>query len=105
MDITYELARKLKTAEFPQTGVRIICPHGYQGYLPNGCQQDECGVSYPTLSELIEACGEMTLMVGVDKSVALNAVNPMHSTVRGEGPTPGEAVASLWLEISTPHRL
>lgn len=85
----YELAKELKDAGFP---------------FKNWDEIEGLGVMPRTtssiLSELIHSCGEITLLVGKDKSVALNAKNPLESTERGEGLTPEIAVAKLWLALN-----
>jgi len=96
--MNYELAKELKEAGFPQDGHRRACPHG------RGCNSDECAVSYPTLSELIEACGEEFY------SLTKNPLSPKlwdASRIKdSEGArrtilahTPEEAVARLWLAL------
>ncbi len=100
--MTYELAKQLKEARFPQN------PLGYSEAPKSWVQEDgtirdwfnedsDCYI--PTLDELIEACGEVTLMVGIGRAVALNAKNPLESNKRGDGSTSKEAVAKLWLEL------
>ena len=74
----YELQEKLKEAGFHWAN-EIYPPH---------------------LEELIEACGNICLMVGKDKSVVLNTTNPLESDARAEGSTALEAVAKLWLELN-----
>jgi hypothetical protein len=90
--INYELAKKLKLVY-------------YSGRIPN-----EEFVSYPTLSELIEACGKER---GVDSSFKLYYHGGIiewqagywkldledHWEIVQEGSTPEEAVSLLWLKI------
>lgn len=98
--INYELAKRLKDAGFPNDW-ESRCGH---------CGYDN-GSNFPTLSELIDACG--------DSSFSLNGYNrnknapyeeywkagTWHPTidqqwVLGEGKTPEEAVANLWLSFN-----
>lgn len=61
--ITHELALELKNKGFPQrnNGGFIQCVHGaflrHSQDCPIGCDSSKF-VTYPTLEELIEACGE-----------------------------------------------
>ncbi len=106
----YELAKKLKNAGFPQDST-----YGYYKYpkewrllkpsMPflNDIQK----VVVPTLSELIEACGEE--FRGIDKTVrsvanmglCIFTAKPVNEQKYKKriGSTPEEAIAGLWLEI------
>lgn len=109
--MNYELAQKLKDAGFP---IRILgeeelghmedpddCPF----YIPT--EEDEDGTVYctPTLSELIEACGnEIHRLWRVDESYddgktkwCATGTNDFND---GTGTTPEEAVARLWLALN-----
>jgi hypothetical protein len=93
--MNYELAKKLKDAGFPQYE-----PNGFPGIMnPDG----DKAVYYPTLSKLIESCGDdFKEMYRADKSgksiwVAKCCDNSSHV---GEGSTPEEAVANLWLALN-----
>lgn len=96
--ITYELAIKLKDGGFP-----LIEANGSFGITVS---QDETEYfEYPnlgdlwwkpTLSELIEACGEY---------ITLTHVGPNWRAWKGaqsdcDGSTPSEAIANLWLELN-----
>lgn len=105
--MNYELAKKLKDAGFPQ--------------IPqNDCFIDgDDSVTKPTLSELIEACGDLFVSLHPNKTIFWNQatkknefsivdwrasgdscegnITPMHVSV---GQTPEEAVANLWLELN-----
>lgn len=95
-----ELAQKLKNAGFSQ--VHLNKKTDFDG--------DKSCISYmPSLSELIEACGS---------SFTMHFTNPKYNTSAkwyaydsnnvendgfqsmGEGLTPEEAVANLWLELN-----
>jgi len=101
--MTYELALKLKNAGFPNLGggigERYIYPEpSYLGLSRSQACYD------PTLSELIEACGDRFVSLnkyadnsgwqtrGIDKK--------FEKDMTGIGKTPEEAVAKLWLEIN-----
>ncbi len=86
--MNYELAKQLKDAGFPQDE---CCVHGKSGH-------DH--VFEPSLSELIEACGDEFhgLWRVMDEWFAKDA--------RGleiKGSTPEEAVAKLWLALNKPN--
>jgi len=96
--MNYELCKKLKDAGFPQQKFGYGTSHHHK-------QGDVCYI--PTLSELIEACGErgmfaLTREQGEDCWV-WTATTP-HLTARelvsGTGSTPEEAVAKLWLTLN-----
>lgn len=100
--MTYELAKKLKEAGFPQKeelGARYITPKGLYAYYPDNFRQEAYS---PTLSELIEACGEKFGMLrsplGQRKWTAQG--DGGESLVFTEGSTPEEAVARLWLALN-----
>lgn len=88
--MTYELAKELKEAGFPQherTGIG----HGDVFLIGKD------GLCYsPTLSELIEACGDMNLRVFID-GTPCRARNKDYEVA---GNYPEEAVANLWLVLN-----
>lgn len=94
----YKLAEKLKDAGFPQ-GEGM---YSLQGEEPRYLTEDpiKWGNAYlPTLSELIEACGEgLSLLLKMDEG-DWNAVGSNGSINLGK--TPEEAVAKLWLALNT----
>ncbi len=94
--MNYELAKQLKEAGFPQNLDGNKCLNGspLKHY-------DKEGEPYcPTLSELIEACGEelFTLSnIGRDgHKWEASTINELCT----RGSTPEEAVAKLWLEVN-----
>lgn len=91
----YELAKELKEARFPakQCPVGPDCEQWW--YWPG-----KEAMHVPTLEEFIEACGDMSIMIGKEKTICLNATNPLESTVRCDGKTPREAVARLWMALN-----
>ncbi len=108
--MNYELAKKLKDAGFPQTEEKYckcrfltmeekdVVPVVYD------CKTER--VSNPSLSELIEACGDRFLsvmhVVGADDHqnywIATDRENI--GSHKHEGSSPEEAVANLWLELN-----
>lgn len=84
--MTYELAKQLKDAGFPQKG--MITP-------------EDMAYS-PTLSELIEACGEKFEMLsrfnGCKPEFQWEATGLLEGVEMGKSPE--EAVAKLWLELT-----
>lgn len=104
--MNYELAKKLKDAGFPHNW----CSEDDCSCLTNG-KESEC---FPTLSELIEACGtefsELKLIIGyaLDDTewwaCSRNKFNKEGKNIRGAGgmigKTPEEAMARLWLKLN-----
>lgn len=84
--MNYELAKKLKEAGFPH--MRIY---------------------FPTLSELISACGENFSLEKEEGEnwIAHSLIDPSSNPhkfvdyISKTGPTPEEAVANLWLALNT----
>ena len=98
--ITYELAKSLKDAGFPQ-----LSDGGYV-YKDGTIDKDMISENYcykPSLSELIEACGikmnKLTQNEMNNNSIVWTAVN-WEGSIMGEGSTPEEAVANLWLALN-----
>lgn len=121
MSIAYELAKELKDARFPQNADTYWVQHdGEDGmeFVIHPKWDSRTIESYeeayplskivaaPTLSELIEACGD-------DTEIHINGLNGKwraekagHSNfgpegfIPNDGPTPEEAVAKLWLALN-----
>jgi hypothetical protein len=101
--MSYELAKELKEAGFPQQGKGEIVMWKHAASGPSTKSLDTAYL--PTLSELIEACGD-------DFYSLVNELLP-HSFHKwraasktdvwindaSHGPTPEEAVARLWLAL------
>jgi hypothetical protein len=92
----YELAKQLKDAGFPQKE-----PNGFSGLLAHVKGNADDSTYYPTLEELIEACGDhfFTLELrngGYKRWEAHEAYYNNHH----DGSTPTEAVARLWLALN-----
>lgn len=92
----YELAKELKDVGFPQK-MRAICS------LDNGGEQDEQNfITYPTLSELIEACGDKfhSLIRGEGGYwLAYTHIQGSRTNFK-EGKTPEEAVGRLFIALN-----
>lgn len=101
MSLSYELAKKLKDAGFPQAN------KDYKGiYLfskPEGMGES---VYCPPLPELIEACGDRfkrletckvpDIITNIEKTVWFAYSEDDETT----GYTPDEAISNLWLELN-----
>jgi hypothetical protein len=89
--ISFELAKKLKDAGFPQSE------------FPRAQQQTVRYARMPTLSTLIEACGEGFGALGREPNcwVACEYVSERGEWSNAhEGETPEDAVARLWLSLN-----
>lgn len=104
--MTYELAKELKDAGFPQTGKGNF--YGGDGSALGGTTIDV--VYKPTLSELIEACvdfprHQISLYGRNDDRWEATRVRldmtdyPQLASITKYGVTPEEAVANLWLTL------
>lgn len=101
--MNYELCKKLKEAGFDQgtkercylhDGVFVVLGKPY----PSGWE--ERTIAYPTLEELIEACGET--FFGVYRNIKRNKDKGWLASAKDSeatGSTPEEAVANLWLSL------
>ena len=118
---SYELAKKLKEAGFPQM------PHGKGDWrdskgirTPEGSEIKDGDFYVPTLSELIEACGRSfkgleqinfqsggwaaygilpTMDISIEERLK-DQYEERKVLNGGKGSTPEEAVANLWLELN-----
>jgi len=98
--MTYELAKKLKDAGFPQSkeGYYYALSGKYK-YPSIPCEGDYEKVSIPTLSELIESCGgEFRLLFREHEESGWKSVS-WNEWLEGTGLTAEEAVANLWLAL------
>jgi hypothetical protein len=107
--MNYALAKRLKDAGFPQETKaysRWECPHGFTPWsTAHVC--NEPAIKLPTLSDLIEACG--------DQFIELDRADSQWLAQGGQivddcslrrhksevGTTPDEAVANLWFALHT----
>lgn len=103
--MNYALAKELKDAGFPQgeyVRCRCMFPEerkGSDGKAKLVYSHDEPSVYVPTLSELIEACGDdFNSLVQRNAHQCWGAMGTGHYDERG--PTPEEAVARLWLALN-----
>lgn len=97
--ISYELAKQLKDAGFPQDDSGIVLTEYGTSDAHSANEMGYDYASIPTLSELIEACGEespLVITVGKAVTIVLHGKTGMVCT----SPTPEQAVAKLWLEIN-----
>lgn len=101
--MTYELAKQLKNAKFPLKTTNF----GPNQKTPIAYFLDgiDSGIGYipPTLSELIEACGEQFggLQKRIDKTWSAEPNYGLSMDFDDVvGKTPEEAVARLWLELN-----
>ncbi len=110
--MNYDLAKELMEAGFPQGCLPFFCDgckkaqHNDEGIDMCDCEVNKYTQTYiPTLSELIEACGECF--------VVLKAVHDMNQWIAsdalydsgklgliGIGSSPESAVANLWLALN-----
>jgi len=98
--MNYKLAKKLKDAGFPQyvEGVKNLkSPNRY--YMVEGTLEVvDC--FNPTLSELIEACGDEIVLVKFKEDNTWCAGTHIDYYADVEGKTPEEVVANLWLSLN-----
>lgn len=122
--MNYELAKKLKDAGYPPTGsLRFFArlPEEEAKEINKGVvvieadsRDHRIGISAPTLSELIEACGEQFAELSKykiqeniiywrssgGKSTDLTKNDRWDFEYEQEANTPEEAVAKLWLALN-----
>ncbi len=114
--LSYEICKQLKEARFPQK-----TDFGSKFYDSNGnlwlenlstLKLPEKDCLCPTISELIEVCGEIVLWkwrdnwfsgFGENKEVGENHIDDSwdEDEEKGKGQSPEEAVANLWLKIKS----
>ena len=111
----YELCKKLKEAGFPQE-IQNYSPTLYYVEKENSVESGEAFYPHvklppnyckvPTLSELIEACGEVFTSlewlggVGSTAEWEATAFENHEQVAIGEGRTPEETVANLYLDLN-----
>lgn len=102
--MNYELVKQLKDAGFPQKGkgTYVEIPYHPESLKNKKYNQDQFkeAIYVPTLSELIEACGDGFLNMYKTKDGIFHCVNPFEDKDDEVGSTPEEAVARLWLAIN-----
>lgn len=115
MSLSYETALKLKNTGFPQGKGYIylsIKGNAYHSAFtkliycksnPNKQYPNNEWLYAPTLSELIEVCGDKFGMLlrlpGSDMGFASWLAQSAYDNFTGKGSTPEEAVANLWLQL------
>jgi len=95
--MNYELAKKLKDAGFKQEGSGLLMNGNVYAL---GFSEPTGDMYYPTLSELIEACGESFYNLVKQQVWVARAYNEIEDEYVGTGNTPEEAVAELWLALN-----
>lgn len=112
--MTYKLAKELKDAGFPQSLCSrwMTVDNSYSGALPENIkngdiitfQPKDGAVANPSLSELIEACGDKFMDLRYkqlgDNPPWYCCGNNLGGTHCLAGRTPSEAVARLWLALN-----
>ena len=104
--MTWELAKQLKDAGFPEGGKGNLLDASPDPHL------DWQNAYAPTLSELIEACGDGYLHImnhsGPEEWCATfndHFCSPLDSQkAHGHGSTPDIAVGKLWLALNSPNQ-
>jgi hypothetical protein len=109
--MTYELAKELKDAGFPQITFDALKPYVGTCYDPQGNNYwslkrmtPEWTYS-PTLEELIEACNTAPLgFIALRNETGFWSASGWHTNrkdwIQTDGLTPKEAVARLWLALN-----
>ena len=108
--MNYELVKQLKEAGFPQTPpFELYCPD-CDKWRDMDCfekKHNKEAVKVPTLSELIEACGDKFDNLRHGEGLIVGSLVWTASSkeiekeiFHNEGSTPEEAVAKLWLELN-----
>lgn len=106
--MNYELALELKNAGFPLQECTLEGCY----YSGDSLDEDDKNYHYPTLSELIEACGlyfgslvQCQKPIGQISKYLCNSYNDVAPIwVQTEGSTQEQAVAKLWLAINSPKQ-
>lgn len=111
MTLSYETAKRLKDAGFPQKGLQLTT-RSIDAYHPDGPRVLD-NVYFPTLEELIEECGNPFMLRWFEgkkedrvdwKTDYLGSWQAFDDTQSacdhtGEGDNPKEAVAELYIAI------
>jgi hypothetical protein len=101
--ITYELVKQLKEAGFVQRGNGWGLFEGGGVINCNFIGDGTNAIYVPTLSELIEACGDETVVVKYWTSQIGGGMRVANAECNGTcevGSTPEEAVAKLWIALN-----
>lgn len=97
--MTYELAKKLKTAGFPQKGNG----QWMSDYWKEGEKYIIQALYVPTLSGLIEACGEQfySIVFREKEWVSFGFPTGSAKVIEISGQTADEVVANLWIKLQS----
>ncbi|MES2060240.1 MAG: hypothetical protein V4438_04385 [Patescibacteria group bacterium] len=110
--MTYELAKKLKDAGFPQksgnyyVGDEVWDETAQSDYETRATPKRDNWIYAPTLSELIEACGPTFRKLKAPTSTTNQWIAAQFKAEENNEPayavgsTPEEAVANLWLVLN-----
>lgn len=99
--MNYELAKQLKDAGFPQKHE----PFCVKIPMELDTLGNQIRYFMPSLSELIEACGDRLQALERTGLGWRALVSPIRESAMGiHGLTPEEAVANLWLKIHEKHK-
>lgn len=103
--MNYELAKELKDAGFPHKCDKHGGNDGYDEYCQYQDWDKEIGyICIPHLSELIEACGnDFANLKSFSHDWSAEAMRDEFT--EGNGSTPEEAVARLWLALNKNNEL
>jgi len=102
--MNYKLAKQLKDLGFPQEGTDRYLKEGISKKGTSILDSDKVYYSYkPTLSELIEACGDG--FMSLFKAISLYEdeewwAGDSSSRLKTTGKTPEEAVANLYIKLN-----
>jgi len=102
-----KLAKKLKDAGFPYKKIDDCCGNEIDGHCSGVCSgmiciREKCDlfVIHPTLSELIEACGDRFVLSKFEDDELWYVSDDIDHYAEFEGKTPEEAVANFWLKLN-----
>jgi hypothetical protein len=98
----YNLAKQLKDAGFPQEFAAFNAFHERDIDCTGMCDNTHF-IKIPTLSELIEACGDIEIEIVGNPKKGYEASRVKTFTfqrITGKGFTPEDAVAKLWLALN-----
>jgi len=99
--MTHEIAKKLKDAGFEQEGLGLLMNGNVYAL---GFSEPTGDMYYPTLSELIEACGHYFYQLTKEDNGSWTCASINGYPKSGFGvtnsSTPEEAVANLWLALN-----
>ena len=86
--ISFALAKELKTAGYPQTMIQRAA----------GASEVDPPVHFPTLEELLGACGRDTVLIFHSEDSSTASAPSREFTAKGA--TPVDALAHLWIALN-----